>query len=261
MKKAMMVIKEQEILGKDFKVYGTADEPLFLAKNVAEWIGYSKSGNGSYHLSMMVKTVDPDEKMKATILVGGQNRDVLFLTEDGLYEVLMQSRMSIARQFKKEVKKILKSIRKDGGYIKGEDEFKNGKISEDEFILKAMKMLSGKVDRISKERDDALKLANDKQKQINITIDCEGTFSWAETSQIISSNGFEIGRNKLTKALRGLGIIKKNNTPYSKNAKYFDVIMKVVNRGSRSDLVPTTRVYGKGIDFIFKQLVKDAEIV
>ncbi|WP_300854391.1 BRO family protein, partial [uncultured Clostridium sp.] len=31
-----------------------------------------------------------------------------FLTEDGLYEVLMQSRKPIAKAFKKEVKKILK---------------------------------------------------------------------------------------------------------------------------------------------------------
>ena len=40
-----------------------------------------------------------------------------FLTEDGLYEVLMQSRKPIAKQFKKKVKEILKQIRKTGGYI------------------------------------------------------------------------------------------------------------------------------------------------
>ena len=39
------------------------------------------------------------------------------LTEDGLYEVLMQSRKPIAKQFKKEVKEILKSIRKSGAYL------------------------------------------------------------------------------------------------------------------------------------------------
>ena len=39
-----------------------------------------------------------------------------FLTEDGVYEVLMQSRKPIAKQFKKEVKKILKEIRTTGEY-------------------------------------------------------------------------------------------------------------------------------------------------
>ncbi len=43
------------------------------------------------------------------------------MTEDGLYEVLMQSRKPIAKKFKKEVKNILKTIRKTGGYINNSD--------------------------------------------------------------------------------------------------------------------------------------------
>lgn len=39
------------------------------------------------------------------------------VTENGLYEVLMQSRKPIAKQFKKGVKAILKEIRTNGGYI------------------------------------------------------------------------------------------------------------------------------------------------
>ena len=47
----LQIINEQEVLGKHFTVYGTADEPLFLAKDVAEWIEHSKS-------SIMIDTVD-----------------------------------------------------------------------------------------------------------------------------------------------------------------------------------------------------------
>ena len=42
--------------------------------------------------------------------VDGSTHKQWFLTEDGLYEVLMQSRKPIARQFKKEVKKTLLTI-------------------------------------------------------------------------------------------------------------------------------------------------------
>lgn len=38
----------------------------------------------------------------------GQVREMWFLTEDGLYKVLMQSRKPIVNQFKKEVKRIIK---------------------------------------------------------------------------------------------------------------------------------------------------------
>ena len=36
------VLNEQEVLGKQFRVYGTAEESLFLSKDVAEWIEHSK---------------------------------------------------------------------------------------------------------------------------------------------------------------------------------------------------------------------------
>lgn len=97
------------LLGKEIDVYGSVDEPLFLAKDVAEWIEHTQP-------SKMVETVDEDEKLMGTIFLSGQNREVWILTEDGLYEVLMQSRKPIAKQFKKGIKEILKTIRKTGSY-------------------------------------------------------------------------------------------------------------------------------------------------
>ena len=94
----LQVINQQEILGKDFKIYGTLESPLFLAKDVAEVIEHSD-------VSKMVKTVDEDEKLIRTLFVSGQNRELWFLTEYGLYEVLMQSRKPIAKQFKKQIRR------------------------------------------------------------------------------------------------------------------------------------------------------------
>lgn len=99
------VLHEQEVLGKRFCVYGTADKPLFLTKDVAEWIEHTD-------LSRMVDLVDEGKKLKRTLCVLGQNREVWFLTEDGLYEILTQSRKSIAKQFRKKAKEILHAIRK-----------------------------------------------------------------------------------------------------------------------------------------------------
>ena len=99
------VIDEREVLGFDFKVYGDADNPLFLAKDVANWIEHNKP-------SEMILNVDDDEKLKAIISHSGHSREMWFLTEDGLYQVLMQSRKPIAKEFKKKVKEILKELRK-----------------------------------------------------------------------------------------------------------------------------------------------------
>lgn len=45
----LKVLNEQEVLGKQFRVYGTAEEPLFLAKDVAEWIEHSKPSRKNKH--------------------------------------------------------------------------------------------------------------------------------------------------------------------------------------------------------------------
>lgn len=106
------VINEQEVLGKQFRVYGSVDEPLFLAKDVAMWIEHSDAAK-------MMEMVDDGEKVLITnpnnVRSGGQN--AWFLTEDGLYEVLMLSRKPIAKQFKSKVKEILKTLRKTGSYF------------------------------------------------------------------------------------------------------------------------------------------------
>ena len=105
----LTIINEQEVLGKHFAVYGTIDEPLFVAKDVAEWIEHSNP-------TEMLKSVDDDEKLTSTILRAGQIREVNLLKENGLYEILMQSRKPLAKEFKKKVKEILKLIRKHGLY-------------------------------------------------------------------------------------------------------------------------------------------------
>lgn len=113
----LQVIDEREILEKQFRVYGDFENLLFLAKDVAEWIDYSKKSNGSYDVNSMLRMVDEDEKLVRKISVSGQNRNMWFLTEDGFYEVCMQSTKPNAKIFKKEVKKILKTIRKTGMYM------------------------------------------------------------------------------------------------------------------------------------------------
>lgn len=118
--KELQVIYNQEVLGQDFKIYGTEENPLFLAKDVANWIEHS-------NVSKMIVDAELDDTelvknfIEITYSYGNGTRtrkqESLFLTEDGLYEVLMQSKKPIAKQFKKQVKKILKEIRTKGGYI------------------------------------------------------------------------------------------------------------------------------------------------
>lgn len=102
------ILHKSTFLGKEIDVWGTFENPLFRASDVADWLHNTNVSN-------MVKKVDEDEVTKFNL--GSRQGETLFLTENGLYEILMLSRKKEAKQFKKGVKKILHEIRTKGGYI------------------------------------------------------------------------------------------------------------------------------------------------
>lgn len=142
MENELKIIDERELLGKQFKIYGDLENPLFLAKDVAEWIDYDIS-----NVSKMVNNVDEDEKLIARI----NNTSATFLTEDGLYEVLMLSRKPIAKQFKKEIKKILKLIRKTGIYL--ENDTLNKIMSNPKELGKILCRYGEELDKLKNENE------------------------------------------------------------------------------------------------------------
>lgn len=88
---------------------------MFLAKEIASVIGHSD-------VSTMMRAVDDDEKEANNVCTLGGSQTAWFLTEDGLYELLMQSRKPVAKEFKRGVKTILKEIRRTGGYIAAKED-------------------------------------------------------------------------------------------------------------------------------------------
>ena len=162
MEKNVTVIDEREVLGKEFRMYGTFDEPLFLAKDVAEWIDYAKTSKGTRNVSMMLKSVDEDEKVIKIVDTLGGAQETWFLTEDGLYEVLMQSRKPIAKSFKKKVKEILKEIRKTGSYSVDSSPTNILKL-----IVAQFEQHNARMDAIEQNFDEAVKACADMYDQVD----------------------------------------------------------------------------------------------
>ena len=66
-------VKTVAIMHTDFNVYGTTENPLFLASDVAEMIEYSSDKVGQ-----MLELVDDDEKLTDTIYRAGQEMKDIF---------------------------------------------------------------------------------------------------------------------------------------------------------------------------------------
>ena len=173
----IQVLKQTELLGHQFTVYGTAENPMFLAREIAECIDYDKTS-----LNKLVASVDDDEKGRNIIPTPGGNQQVWFLTEGGLYEVLMQSRKPIAKQFKKGVKQILHEVRTTGGYISTKQED-----TPEEIMARALTIAQATLAK----REERLKQleAENAQKQIIIERKDEETSIKDDTIKVLAPKG------------------------------------------------------------------------
>lgn len=251
----LKVIKQQEVLGQDFKIYGDFENPLFLAKDVAEWIEHTA-------VHMMIKTVEEDEKVRNIVSTPGGNQEMWFLTEDGLYEVLMQSRKPIAKAFKKEVKAILKDVRKHGAYMTAET-IENVLTDPDTII----KLATNLKEEQTKRREAELKIEQDKPKVLFADALTTSTSSIlvGELAKLLKQNGVEIGQNKLFDWLRDNGyLIKKRGELYnlptqrSMELGLMDIKKRVINDANGSSRITrTTKVTGKGQQYFINKFLKD----
>lgn len=245
----LMIFEERQVLGKDFKIYGTKENPLFLAKDVANWIEHSRA-------SEMLKSIDEEEKLMQTIFASGQNREMWFLTEDGLYEVLMQSRKSIAKQFKKEVKKILKQIRTTGGAVRNEEEFiKNYFPSFSEEVKQAMVLdLKHQNEKIQKELEE-------KNRFLNQISASSNSILVRDVAHLATKQNIKIGEKRLWNKLREWGLIQKGSTKPMQRALEQGLFEKsefVIQRSHGVETKFTTRVTGKGQVYIIERLLKES---
>lgn len=211
----IQVLQKTTLLGKELTVYGNTENPLFLARDVAEWIEFDINQVGK-----MLQTVDDDEKLTVTLLRSGQNRQVWMLTENGLYEVLMQSRKPIAKQFKKGVKAILKEIRTKGGYmaVKSDD-------TPEEIMAKAILLANSTIER-QKERISVLETEKNLVEEQNRLMAPKAAYfdNVLQSEGLITTNiiANELGMSakKLYKILKDLGVLYNQNGVYMLYAKY-----------------------------------------
>ena len=201
----LQIIEQREILGKQLTMYGDFEEPLFLAKEVAEWIENKQP-------TQMVELVDEDEKLKCIINTSGQNREMWFLTENGLYEVLMQSRKPIAKQFKKEVKTLLKNIRKEmfsQNYISGTSQYSIEDIVREticQVVPMIIQELEDKSEREKYAERELEKLEMKVKRRIERLL-YSGKHSYTGISKILQSEGFEISPKTICFYAESMGMI------------------------------------------------------
>ena len=269
MKNELQVIDERELLGKQFRIYGTIENPLLLAKDVAEWIDFDTEQVGK-----LLQSVDEDEKMilnTRNIITGKGNPNKWFLTEDGLYEVLMQSRKPIAKEFKKEVKIILKTIRKHGAYMT-EATLEEALTNPDFLIQLATKLKEEQEARkIAEEKNVALMLENQEQEaklatqapKVELYEDFmakDNLYSVNDIAKCLAIKG--MGRNNLYKFLRWNKILMDDYEAYQRFINEGKIVHRSVTYTCKGKEYTDIKAYftAKGVEYLYKKLKKEGHI-
>jgi anti-repressor protein len=126
----------------DIRTAGTADNPLFCLADVCRALGLSAKG---------VNQRLGDEVISNYPIVDslGRKQQALFVNEDGLYDVILDSRKPEARKFRKWItSEVLPSIRKSGGYmIDHADE------TDDELMARALRIANETLERAKRKAE------------------------------------------------------------------------------------------------------------
>jgi len=161
--------KEDTGIDQEIRVVGKDDGPWFVAKDVCEALGITNARD-SVRKSMSVD--ESQHLLKSNVEqtdIKIPNRGLTIISESGLYKLIMRSDKPQARPFQDWVTKVvLPAIRKDGAYVKDEEKVATGEMSEDEFVLKAMTILQGKVERLTRERDEIQGMYDHKVNNMTI---------------------------------------------------------------------------------------------
>lgn len=183
----------------DIRTAGTSDNPLFCLADVCKALGLTQ-GHVRERISDGVVSTEPI--MDAL----GRTQYANFVNEDGLYDVILDSRKPEAKVFRKWVtSEVLPSIRKTGGYIATAPE-----MSDAEIMAKAMIVAQNTI-ASRNARIQQLQVENNEQKQLiaqmqkgndylNVILQSKGTLA---TTQVAADYGMSaVSFNKRLKEMR-----------------------------------------------------------
>ena len=196
------------------RIKGTPDAPLFCLGDVCKMLGL-RQGNVRERLEKGVVSTEP-------LLTSGGIQMVNFVTEDGLYDVILDSRKPEAKRFRKWVtSEVLPTIRKHGTYMT-KDALERA-ITEPDFLIQlATTLKEEKAKRLEAEQQcEAQKqIIGDLEKKVSYLDLILSSTSTMTITQIAQDYG--MSGQRMNKLLHGLRIQYKVGEQWILYAEYKD---------------------------------------
>ena len=227
----------------EVRVAGTSEQPLFCLADVCKVL---ELGNPSQVKTRLYDGVISNEVIPDSL---GRQQEMTFVNEDGLYDVILDSRKPQAKAFRKWItSEVLPSIRKSGSYSVQS-------LSRKELAQMVIEAEEEK-ERLQlemKKRDE--QIAEDAPRVLfsKAVETAKRSCLIAELAKILQQNGVNIGQNRLFKWMRENGYLCSKGQYYNQPTQkamqlgLFEIKKTTINKPDGSVLVSTTtKCSGKG---------------
>lgn len=226
------------------RVAGTEVAPLFCLADVCKALGLSAKGVNQRLGDEVISNYPIADSL-------GRTQQALFVNEDGLYDVILDSRKPEAKQFRKWItSEVLPTIRKHGAYMT--DNIIEKTLSDPDYLIQlATTLKQERQQRIEAERKVA-----EAQPAVTFTQAVSGSASSCligELAKLIDQNGYPMGERRLFRWLREKGYLGTKGERYNiPNQRYIEQGLFELKKGTRSGnngvmhTTITSKVTGKG---------------
>lgn len=221
---------------------------LFCGSDVAKALGYRRPKDAiNAHCKGAVKR---------RLLTNGGAQEMKMISEGDVYRLISHSRLPSAEKFESWIfDDVLPTIRRTGGYVTNEEMFIENYLPfldepyKNLFRLQ-MTFISKLNERIRNDKplvDFALNVANS-----------EDLIDMNAMAKLAADKNFNIGRTRLFRWLKEMGVLMSNNLPYQRyiDRRYFVVKESVFEVEGMKKTYRQTLVTGKGQVFIIGLLKK-----
>ena len=226
-------------------------KPYFVANDVTKALGYSNSRDAvARHCKGVVKRDTPTTS-------GIQSMS--YIPEGDLYRLITHSKLPSAERFESWVfDEVLPSIRKNGGYISGQET-----MSDDELMAKALLVAQNKI----AERDKQIEEMKPHAVLGRAITTANTSILVGDLAKILHQNGVDIGAQRLFRWMRDNGyLIKRKGTDWnlptqrSMELGLFEIKESVhIDGNGCNKITRTPKVTGKGQQYFINKFLNRTE--
>lgn len=213
-------------------------QPWFVAKDVCDALGLT-------NVTVALQRLDDDERSKFNL---GRQGESNVVSEAGLYNLIMASKKSEAKRFKRWVTHdVLPAIRRHGIYAT--PDMAEAALADPDVLIAALTALKDERKRSTALMEDNARMLP-KAVAYDAIIDTDGTMTVTEAARYLTQMGTKMSVRRLYDLLRADGLVCKRGNAPTKSAIQRGLAVQIMTTradGKAND--PYARLTQKGLDW------------